>query len=80
MPAWLVTLAKALAVPVLNWIGDIVRDFVESQKLKREERKKNEKQKRRDSLTRQLQLAKESGNAEKIRELSIALVMLDTND
>ena len=76
MPAWLVKIIQALAIPVLNWAGDFFREWIESRKLKRQERKKNEKQKIRDSLTRQLELAKDERDEKKIREISIALLML----
>lgn len=80
MPGWLVKIIQALAIPVLNWAGGLIRDYIESRKTKREARKKDKKQKKRESLTRQLEIAKAENNEAKIRELSIALVLLDTNE
>lgn len=71
---------QALAVPFFNFLTDLIRGAYDSWKAKKEIKEKEEKQKKRQALTRQLEIAKAENNEAKIRELSIALVLLDTND
>ena len=71
---------QALAVPFFNFLTDLIRGAYDSWKAKKEIKEKEEKQKKRQALTRQLEIAKAENNEAKIRELSIALVLLETND
>ena len=71
---------QALAVPFFNFLTDLIRGAYDSWKAKKEIKEKEEKQKKRQALTRQLEIAKAENDEARIREISIALVLLDTND
>ena len=71
---------QALAVPFFNFLSDLIRGAYDSWKAKKERKEKEEKQKKRQALTRQLEIAKAENDKAKIREISVALVLLDTSE
>lgn len=71
---------QALAVPFFNFLADLIRGQYDAWKVQKERKEKEEKQKKRQALTRQLELAKAENDEARIKEVSIALVLLDTND
>lgn len=78
MPSWVIKLIQSLAVPILEWVAGVVKDIYAAYKEKKEEKQKEEKQKIRASLVRQIELAKEKGDIEEIKRLSIALHLHDS--
>lgn len=81
MPAWLVKIVTALAPTLLNWLSSKIADWVGgvSDQISNEveERKLKAKQKKREDLTRQLEIAKEKGDVNEIKRLSIAIHLLN---
>lgn len=77
MPAWLLKILTALGPSLFNFIRDLIKDGFDSYKESREQKKLEEKQKQRDSLTRQMELARQKGDKNEIRRIAIALQLLD---